>query len=129
MIIKRGFGCGKSIIAAAILEKIAESLKNDEKLFHICYDARSESLNKMVNNNQENYKVTPFPNRDKLKLSKIIDQITKPDRSEKINLVVDEYDGEDLDESEAVKLNNNFSNLLKEAYILLIAQPIEKEEL
>ena len=126
MIIKGGFGCGKSIIAAAILEKIAESLKNDEKLFHICYDARSELLNKMVNNNQENYKVTPFPNRDKLKLSKIIDQITKPDRSEKINLVVDEYDGEDLDESEAVKLNSIFSNL-KEAYILLIAQPIEKE--
>ena len=127
MIIKGGFGCGKSIIAAAILEKIAESLKNDEKLFHICYDARSELLNKMVNDNQENYKVTPFPNRDKLKLSKIIDQITKPDRSEKINLVVDEYDGEDLDESEAMKLNNIFSNLLKEAYILLIAQPIEKE--
>ena len=127
MIIKGGFGCGKSIIAAAILEKIAESLKNDEKLFHICYDARSELLNKMVNDNQENYKVTPFPNRDKLKLSKIIDQITKPDRSEKINLIVDEYDGEDLDESEAMKLNNIFSNLLKEAYILLIAQPIEKE--
>ena len=127
MIIKGGFGCGKSIIAAAILEKIAESLKNDEKLFHICYDARSELLNKMVNNNQENFKVTPFLNRDKLKLSKIIDQITKPDRSEKINLVVDEYDGEDLDESEAVKLNNIFSNLLKEAYILLIAQPMKKE--
>ena len=127
MIIKGGFGCGKSILAAAILEKIAESLKNDEKLFHICYDARSELLNKMVNNNQENFKVTPFLNRDKLKLSKIIDQITKPDRSEKINLVVDEYDGEDLDESEAVKLNNIFSNLLKEAYVLLIAQPMEKE--
>ena len=42
MIIKGGFGCGKSIIAATMLEKIARSLKNDEKLFHICYDARSE---------------------------------------------------------------------------------------
>ena len=127
MIIKGGFGCGKSIIAAVILEKIEESLKNDEKLFHICYDARSELLNKMVKYNQENYKVKPFLNRDRLRLSEIIDQITKPDRSEKINFVIDEYDGEDLDEFEAEKLNNIFSNLLKEAYIVLIVQPIEKE--
>ena len=110
MIIKGGFGCGKSIIAAAMLEKIAESLKNEEKLFHICYDARSELLNKIVKHTHEITKVTPFHNKDGLMLSAIIDQITKSDRSEKINLVVDEYDGEDLDESEADKSMNHSRN-------------------
>ena len=33
ILIKGGFGCGKSIIAAAILQKISESLKEDEKLY------------------------------------------------------------------------------------------------
>ena len=124
MIIKGGFGCGKSIIAAAMLKKIAESLKNHEKLFHVCYDAKSEMLNEIGTKSD---KVTPFHNKDGLLLSTIIDQITKPDRSEKINLVVDEYDGEDLDKAEADKLNKVFNESLKESYIVLIPQPIEKE--
>ena len=124
MIIRGGFGCGKSIIAAAMLEKIAESLKNDEKLFHICYDARSQLLNEKE---KKNDKVKSFYNKDGDMLSEIIEKIAKPDRSEKTNLVVDEYDGEDLDESEAEKLNNIFNNLLKESYVVVIAQPIEKE--
>ena len=127
MVIKGGFGCGKSIIAAAMLEKIAQSLKNDEKLFHICYDSRSELLNKMVSNTQENDKVLPFHNKDGLMLSAIIDQKTKLHKSEKINFVIDEYDGEDLDKSEADKLNKVFNESLKESYIVLIAQPIEKK--
>ena len=92
MIIKGGFGCGKSIIAAAMLEKIAQSLKNNEKLFHICYDSRSELLNKMVRNTQENDKVLPVHNKDGLMLSAIIDQKTKLHKSEKINFVIDEYE-------------------------------------
>ena len=126
MIIKGGFGCGKSIIAAAMLKKIAERLKYDEKLFHVCYDARSE----LLNNTQENNKVKSWPNKDRLKLSAIIDQITKSDRSKKINLVIDEYNGEDLDTSEANKLNRFFNeSSLKESYIVLIPQPIKKEQI
>ena len=127
MIIKGGFGCGKSIIAAAMLEKIAQSLENDEKLFHICYDSRSELLNKMVRNTQENDKVLPVHNKDGLMLSAIIDQKTKLHKTEKINFVIDEYDGEDLDNSEADKLSKIFNESLKESYIVLIAQPIEKK--
>ena len=127
MMIKGGFGCGKSIIAAAMLEKIAQSLKNNEKLFHICYDSRSELLNKMVRNTQENDKVLPFHNKDGLMLSAIIDQKTKLYRSEKINFVIDEYDGEDLDNSEADKLKKIFNESLKESYIVLVAQPIKKK--
>ena len=129
MIIKGGFGCGKSIIAATILEKIAQSLKSDEKLFHICYDARSELLNKMVSNTQENDKVLPFHNKGGLMLSAIINQITKLDKSKKLNFVIDEYDGEDLDNSEADKLRKIFNKLLKKSYVVLITQPIEKKRI
>ena len=126
MIIKGGFGCGKSIIAAAMLEKIAESLKNDEKLFHICYDARSQLLNKKE---KKNDKVESFHNKDGDMLSAIIGKIANADRPEKTNFVIDEYDGEDLDESEAEKLSKIFDKLLKEAYVVLIAQPIQKERI
>ena len=129
MIIKGGFGCGKSIIAAAMLQKISENLEENEKLFYICYDPRSELLNQMVNNNQkiDIEKVTPFHNKEGLQLSTIIERITKSERAANINFVIDECDGEDLDLLEASKLNYIFSRSLKEAFIVLIAQPIEKK--
>ena len=49
IIIRGGFGCGKTIIAAAMLKKILENLKNNEKLYYICYDSRSELLDQMTN--------------------------------------------------------------------------------
>ena len=124
MIIRGGFGCGKSIIANAMLQKISESLKEDEKLFYVCYDPRSELLNKMVKTNQE--KVTSIDNKKGQKLSQIIDNITKEEGPGKINIVIDEYDGEDLDESEAERLNDFFGKVFKELFIVLIVQPIEK---
>ena len=129
MIVKGGFGCGKSIIAAAMLQKIFKNLAEHEKLFYICYDPRSELLNQMAKNNQEKYigKLVTLSNKVGLKLSAIIENVTKKGISEKINLVIDEYDGEDLDDLEARKLNKVFSESLKESFILLIAQPIEKE--
>ena len=130
MIVKGGFGCGKSIIAAAMLQKISESLEEDEKLIHVCYDPRSELLSQMSKNYQDKSiggKVVTLNNKDGLKLSAIIEHVTKQERSRKINVVVDEYDGEDLDESEVGKLNKVFSESLKESFIVLIVQPIEKE--
>ena len=73
-------------------------------------------------------KVVAFHNKKGLYLSKIINDI-KEKHSQNVHFVVDEYDGEDLDESEAETLNNMFANneSLKEAFIILIVQPIEKE--
>ena len=129
MLIKGGFGCGKSIIAAAMLQKISESLEESQKLFYICYDPRSELLSQIVNNNQKTHieKITPFHNKDGLQLSVIIEHITKSQRPKQVNFVIDEYDGEDLDVLEAAKLNYVFKKSLKEAFIILIAQPIEKK--
>ena len=132
VIIKGGFGCGKTIVAAAILEKISESMLEHEKLFYICFDSRSALINHMVKDKQKSdvAKVIPVHNLNGLSLSQIINDILQKEKiAEKINFVIDEYDGEDLDESEAKKLNDIFTKneLVKEGFILLIVQPIEKE--
>ena len=75
-------------------------------------------------------KVIPVHNTTGLSLSQIISDTLQNEKvTEKINFVIDEYDGEDLDESEAKKLNYIFANnkSVKEAFIFLIVQPIEKE--
>ena len=66
-------------------------------------------------------------NKDQFKLSEILEQVIKQNRSGKVNVAIDEYDGEDLDELEAEKLNRLFSGPLKESFIFLIPQPIEKQ--
>ena len=130
MIIKGGFGCGKTIVAAAILQKICKSLRKDEKLFFICYDSRSALVTHMIKDEQrsEVAKVVAFHNKSGLHLSQIINDI-KEKHSQNVHFVVDEYDGEDLDEPEAETLNDMFANndSLKESFIILIVQPIEKE--
>ena len=132
MIIKGGFGCGKTIVAAAMLEEKSKSLLEHEKIFYICYDSRSALINHMAKGKQESNvaKVRPVLNENGLNLSQIISNILqKENAAKKVNFVIDEYDGEDLDESEAKKLNDIFANneLLREALIMLIVQPIEKE--
>ena len=130
IIIKGGFGCGKTIVAAAMLKKISDRLKNNEKLYYICYDSRSELLDQIRKDAQRSdaTNVTPFHNEEKQNLSVIMKNILKENENTKqINFVVDEYDGEDLDRPEAINLNNIFNDPLKQIFILLIVQPIEKK--
>ena len=132
MIIKGGFGCGKTVIAAAILKKISESLRNDEKLYYICYDSRSELLSQITKDAQirTDANITPVHNKERRYLSEIMQDILKHEKStQKINVLIDEYDGEDLDGFEAMRLNEIFNGPLKETFVLLIAQPIEKQRI
>ena len=130
IIIRGGFGCGKTIIAAAMLKKISKSLKNDEKLYYICYDPRSELLNQITKGVETWHvaNVTLFHNKERRNLSEIINDILeKKESTKKINFVVDEYDGEDLNEPEAKSLNKVFNESLKQMHIVLIVQPIQKK--
>ena len=128
MIIKSGFGCGKTVIAAAMLRKISESLRNNEKLYYICYDSRSELLSQITNDVRiTDANIRLYHNKESRNLSRIMSDILQLEEStKKINFVVDEYDGEDLDKSEANSLNTVFNESLKQSFILLFVQPIEK---
>ena len=132
VIVKGGFGCGKTVIAAAMLKKISESLRNNEKLYYVCYDSRSELLSQITKDVQKktDTNITPYHNVERRNLSEVIGDILQQHEStEKINFVVDEYDGEDLDETEANRLNKVFNESLKQSFIALIVQPIEKERI
>ena len=132
VIVRGGFGCGKTIIAAAMLKKISESLKTDEKLYYICYDSRSELLEQVTQDAEKKgvANVIPFHNEEGRNLSEIIESILeKNESSKKINFIIDEYDGEDLDEPEAQRLNQVFDESLKKTFIFLIVQPIGKERI
>ena len=132
VIIKGGFGCGKTVIAAAMLKKISETLRNNEKLYYICYDSRSELLSQITKDVQKktDTNIMPYHNMEQRNLSEIIGVILQQHEStKKINFVVDEYDGEDLDESEANRLNKVFNESLKQSFIALIVQPIEKQRI
>ena len=132
MIIKGGFGCGKTVFAAAMLKKISESLRNDEKLYYICYDSRSELLSQITKDAQKrtDANITSVHNKERRYLSEIMQDILRNEKStQKINFLIDEYDGEDLDESEAIRLNEILNGPLKGTFILLIVQPIKNSEL
>ena len=69
-----------------------------------------------------------FHNKERLNLSEIIkDVLEKKEITRKINFLVNEYDGEDLDNAEAESLNKVFNEALKQMFIVLIVQPIEKK--
>ena len=69
-----------------------------------------------------------FHNKERLNLSEIIkDVLEKKEITRKINFLVNEDDGEDLDNAEAESLNKVFNEALKQMFIVLIVQPIEKK--
>ena len=67
IIIKGGFGCRKTIVKAAMLKKVSDRLKSDEKLCYICYDSRNEMLDQIRKDAHRNdgINVTPFHNEEK----------------------------------------------------------------
>ena len=108
IIVRGGFGCGKTIIAAAMLKKILENLKNDEKLYYICYDPRSELLSQITENTQKktDANITLYYNKERRNLSEIV------------------INSRSL---EASRLNKLFNGSLKQSFVLLNVQPIEKK--
>ena len=143
IILNGPYESGKSIIGRLKANMIADNLRRSELLYYISFDSRSALLNEIQRQNPM-IKVYPDQEEEKgRKLSYMIMDIlnrnkvesprnkTKVKRQKKINLIIDEYDGESLDQSEAHKLNgiinNEYKDVFKDAVILLIAQSMKKE--
>ena len=126
LIIKGSFGTGKSIVARVKLQNLSANLSENEMLYYVCYDPRSELFNGI----EISPKVKLYHNKEGIKLTDIITDILKENRNKKqIHLFIDEYDGEDLNRIEGNKLNKFISEneKFREAFVFLIIQPIEKE--
>ena len=125
LIVKGPYGSGKSIIAMKKLQILSESIPEDEVVCFICYDSRSELWNEIGNSS----KVKLYRNGEGNPLSVIINQILNETGDAKnTNFIIDEFDGEDLDENEAKHLNNLFTKETRNV-ILLIIQSMEKERI
>ena len=125
LIIKGPYGCGKTIIARKKLQMLSEEFaenKKNEMVYFVCYDPRSALV----------HEIGSFPNvkvrcnKEGRKLSEIIIEINKEMKNENVNLIVDEYDSEDLDKREAETLNSVFKGKFRQAYVFLIPQSMEK---
>ena len=125
LIIKGPYGCGKTIIARKKLQMLSEEFaenKKNEMVYFVCYDSRSALV----------HEIGSFPNvkvrcnKEGRKLSEIILEINKEMKNENVNLIVDEYDSEDLDKREAETLNSIFKGKFRQAYVFLIPQSMEK---
>ena len=126
LIVKGPYGSGKSIVAMKKLQMLSESVPEDEVVCFICYDSRSELWNEIKGNS----KVKLCRNEEGNPLSVIINQtLTETSDTKNINFIIDEFDGEDLDENEARQLHKLFTKESRNAVILLIIQSMEKERI
>ena len=142
IILNGPYGSGKSIIGRTKAKMIAEHLPENELLYYISYDSRSALLSEIERNNP---KIKIYPDKEerkRIKLSDMIKEILKINKMEsqhkknnksekKLNLIIDEYDGEKLDRREADALNDiiniEYKKTFQDAVILLIAQSMKKE--
>ena len=143
LILNGPYGSGKSIIGRTKAKMIAEHLPENELLYYISYDSRSALLSEIERNNP---KIKIYPDKEeqkRIKLSDMIKEILKINKMErkhnkksnksqkKLNVIIDEYDGEKLDRTEADALNGiiniEYKKTFQDAVILLIAQSMKKE--
>ena len=124
LIITGPYGSGKTIIILQKLKLLAESLPESDEVYFICFDSKSE-LSNQINGSS---KIKIYHNYEGYKLSEIIKQIlSEMNNAKNVNFIVDEYDGEDLDEIEAKTLHKVFKEEIPDAFVLLAVQPMEKE--
>ena len=142
-IIVGGFGSGKSVVGMCQLRVLVDSAKTDIKIFYICYDTKSlhihtmkrfvESLN--VNNNDKIItcnlvELCKYLILDKIpSLSTLIDILLRKFSNQTIHLILDEFNGETMDISEAEKLKRLYDTTegLQDSTVLLIAHSLEPQ--
>ena len=128
LLIQGPYGSGKSIIAHKKLQMLSDEFKDsgkNEVVHFICHDSKSSLISEI----ESRPNVEIHSNKEGKKLSEIVKNILKKDNSNKVNIVVDEYDGENLDKEEAEALNAIFEEKFQDAVVFLVPQAMEKERI
>ena len=127
LMIQGCYGSGKSLIALKKTEMTLKMLKHDEILCFLSYDSRSVLTTDIVSTSD----IKLYRNTNALKLSELIDNIKNDHPENKINLIVDEFDAEHLDETEAKKLNQIFTTdeKFRDSVICLVFEALTRERM
>ena len=126
LIIKGSNGSGKTVVACKRAELIARSMAKEDSLYYIVCDSRSMLKEEI----QLPPEINIFHNIKQEPESALVEQILDSDsKNGKISLIFDEFYGENLDETEAEKLNQKFktNQRLKDSHVIFIAQPLTME--
>ena len=122
LIIRGNYGSGKTVVACKRAELIARSMTKEDSLYYIICDSRS-MLKEQIQHHPE---INIWHNIKREQENTIVEQILHSDsKNGKINLIFDEFYGENLGEKEVKKLNQQFkkNERLKDSHIIFIAQP------
>ena len=134
VILKGNFGTGKTIILQKRLENLAQKLTKKEIIYYINYDRKSNAFIDVKNfvkhvcpKNSNNIRI--LENKDGLQMSGIFKSISSEAGQDikSVHVFIDEYNGEDLTQSEADLLKINLrKEHFKDSIIFIASQPIEK---
>ena len=126
LIIQGPYGSGKSFIARKKLQMLSDELKRMKKsevVHFICFDP----ISALISETKESPNVRIHGNKKGEKLSEMVKNILKLMKGKNTNLIVDEYDGENLDREEAETLNGIFQEKFQNTVVFLVPQSMEKE--
>lgn len=124
LMIKGCYGSGKTIVACNRAQVISRLLGKEDSLYYIICDSKSMLKVDL----QLNPEINVFHNVNQKPESAIVEEIVKSDlKKGKLNLIFDEFDGENLTITEAKRLNYHFTinKRLKDSNVIFICQPLE----
>ena len=123
------YGTGKTVVALKKLELLYESLREDEVIYYVNFAGKSKLHLEVMEKTKTKEKVKVLGGGTSL--SNIVTAKILPDEAKNntknIQLIVDEYDSQDLSEKESARLHQIFQEeeQFQHSTILIAVQPIE----
>ena len=152
VIIQGSYGSGKSILGLKKLELIWKNFTKNEIIFYVNYDNKSQLHTQMEINVREVLRtvsrnvqfISSFGEISKLRdstvyvwqneagenLSTIMEKFTNAENLKmvKVNVIVEEYDGETLTQNEAAHIKKLIKTAnFKESHVIILQQPLTKK--
>ena len=152
VVIQGSYGSGKSILGLKKLELIWKNFTENEIIFYVNYDSKSQLHTQMEINVREVLRtfsrnvhcirsfeemskfrdstVYIWQNKASEKLSTILKKFMGMEKLEivKVNVIVEEYDGETLTRKEAAQIKKLMKmDNFKESHVIILQQPLTKK--
>ena len=152
VVIQGSYGSGKSILGLKKLELIWKNFTENEIIFYVNYDSKSQLHTQMEINVREVLRtfsrnvhcirsfeemskfrdstVYIWQNKASEKLSTILKKFMGMEKLEivKVNVIVEEYDGETLTRNEAAQITKLMKmDNFKESHVIILQQPLTKK--